>query len=474
MSDTLPIQLDLRGRPVLVLGAGPAALRKGRILAGAGAELRVIAEEGAGLAALLALPGARHLGRSLRASMLAGVAFVLAASGEPRLDRKAAALAARRGIPCNVVDDALHSSAHWPALLRRGPLAVAISSQGKTPALTGLLRAELMRRIGPEWGALAELLAGRVAQLRARLPSPGARRRFVAALRRGAVGEALRAGHHDRAAQLLDAALAGQGTGGSGSVVFVGAGPGDPELLTLAALRELEEADVILHDRLVPTAILELARPEAERIAVGRRCGEPLRAEPTAIQRMIALARRGSRVVRLKGGDPMLFARAAEELAALEEARIPYRIVPGVTAALACAARAGVPLTWRGRARSVLFATAHDARSIAALGRLGRGRADTLVIYMGRCRLRGLVETLIGAGWPAATPAVAVAGASLPGERVLLSSLAGLPDALSAPADAQPTTLIVGEVAALAARSARRSEATLGESARSAAARAAA
>jgi uroporphyrin-III C-methyltransferase/precorrin-2 dehydrogenase/sirohydrochlorin ferrochelatase len=257
-------------------------------------------------------------------------------------------------------------------------------------------------------------------------------------------------------------------------VVFVGAGPGDPELLTLAALRELEEADVILHDRLVPTAILELARPEAERIAVGRRCGEPLRAEPTAIQRMIALARRGSRVVRLKGGDPMLFARAAEELAALEEARIPYRIVPGVTAALACAARAGVPLTWRGRARSVLFATAHDARSIAALGRLGRGRADTLVIYMGRCRLRGLVETLIGAGWPAATPAVAVAGASLPGERVLLSSLAGLPDALSAPADAQPTTLIVGEVAALAARSARRSEATLGESARSAAARAAA
>lgn len=456
---TLPLQLDLRGRRVLVLGAGGAASRKARILAACGARLEVIAPpDAAGLSALLELPGARYLGAALRAAMLDGVAFVLAASGDPRLDRKAVGLANRRGIPVNVVDDARHSSAHWPAVLRRGPLTVALSSGGEVPALAAVLRGEIARRIGSDWGVLAELLASRRETLRTRLPALAARRRFVAALRRGAVGEALRAGRFERASQLLDEALAAAHVETMGVVVFVGAGPGDPALLTVAALRELEEADVILHDRLVPAAILELARPEAERIPVGRRCGEPAPIGPSSLKQMIDFARRGLRVVRLKGGDPMLFARAAEELAALRDAGVAYRIVPGVTAASACAAHAGVPLTWRARARAVLLVTAHDAESVAALRRLGRSTADTLVVYMGLGRLGLIAERLIEAGWPAATPAAIIVAASLPEERVLLGTLSDLPQAVSAPHRGPPATLIVGEVAALAGRFAWRCE----------------
>lgn len=453
MPRTLPIQLKLEGRHVILVGGGELALPKARILVAAGARLGIVAPASAEhLPAMLELPGARYLGASLRASMLAGVAFVLAASGERDLDRRAAALASRRGIPCNVVDDAILSSAHWPAVVRRGPLQVAVSSGGQAPALAALLRSELEAWLGPEWAVLGEWLSELNPRLRQWLPTAAARRRFLSGLLRGAVGAALRARRFEEAKLRLHEALAAREAPERGSVVLVGAGPGDPELLTVAALRELGEADAILYDRLVPPAILELARADAERIAVGRRCGEPARTATDAIAHMIELARRGLRVVRLKAGDPMLFARAAEELTALAESGIPYRIVPGVTAALAAAAHAAVPLTWRGRARSVLLATAHDAESLAALRRLRRGCADTLVIYMGLSRLEDLVRCLLRTGWQPATPAVIVAGASLPDETIRLATLDRLPLEAAAVPGGLPTTLIVGEVAALASR----------------------
>ncbi|MDW8480081.1 MAG: uroporphyrinogen-III C-methyltransferase [Xanthomonadales bacterium] len=396
---------------------------------------------------------------SARASdrrLLRGCALVLVADGGSAEGRRAVAAARRRGIPCSVIDDPLRASAHWPAVLRRGPLCVAVSTGGEAPALAGLLRARLEAAIGPEWGGLAALLAAHRERLRRRLPDPAARRRLAAALLEGELGQALRAGREDRAAALLEAALGGTAPEPRGSVALVGAGPGDPELLTLAALRELELAEVVLHDRLVPAPILALARPEAERIAVGRRCGEPPKQGGDAIARMIELARAGRRVLRLKGGDPLLFARATEELEALAAAGVPFRIVPGVTAALGCAAAAGIPLTRRGGARALLLASAHDPGSLETLPPPGAGLS--LALYMGLRQAGAIAARLRALGWDAATPVAVVAAGTLPEQRVLLTELGRLEAALAAHPLPPPATLLVGAQAALAARFAWRGQ----------------
>src|SRR5690606_9063799 len=343
------------------------------------------------------------------------------------------------------------ATAQLPARVRRGPLQVAISSGGGSPMLARHLREKFETELDDALGALATLLAQARDAIRARLPDLPARRRFFERVLAGPAQALLRRGDRNAAQaaieQALDAAPAHRG-----SVALVGAGPGDPGLLTLRALRVLNEADVILHDRLVGDGVLALARRDAERIDVGKRVGGHHDATQQRIHAlMIELAQAGKRVVRLKGGDPFVFGRGGEELEALREHGIDYEVVPGITAAVACAAHAGIPLTHRDHARSLHLLTAHSRdgeadHDWAALARPGQ----TLVFYMGVSGLERLRDRLLAHGLPAGTPFAIVENGGSPRQRVVAGGMAELPELARWHSVQSPSLLVVGEVAAFA------------------------
>lgn len=448
-----PLFADLRGRTVLVAGGGVVARRKIEALLEAGAEVSVVAprlvpelDEWGRLGRL------RHRGTTFDPAHLEGVWLAIAASSDAVVNRTVADAAAARGVFANVVDDAALSSVHVPARVRRGRLQVAISSGGAAPVLARRLRERLDAELDDSIAALVELFARERARIRWRFPQPGKRRRFFERLLDGDVPRLLRRGDDAQAKQAFERALdTGRAAPRSGSVALVGAGPGDPGLLTLKALRALHDADVILHDRLVGPGILERARRDAERIDVGKRVGEDHDAAQARIHAlMLHHACAGKRVVRLQGGDPLVFGRGGEELEFLRAHDIPHEVIPGITAALACAAAAGVPLTDRRHARSVTLLSPRGNTLLddAALALPGQ----TLAVYMGVGGLETLSRALIAKGRDVDTPCVLVENASLPQQRKLAATLAGLP-ALAREHDVRaPALLIVGEVAAHAQR----------------------
>jgi uroporphyrin-III C-methyltransferase/precorrin-2 dehydrogenase/sirohydrochlorin ferrochelatase len=351
----------------------------------------------------------------------------------------------------NVVDDAELSSFHVPAVVDRAPLQIAISSGGAAPMLARLLRERLETVLDAALGPLAALAARFRTRIRARYPEPAARRRFYSSLFAGAVVDLLRKGQPALAEAALDAALRAPAAPAAGSVVLVGAGPGDPGLLTLTALRALNEADVILHDRLVGDGVLALARRDATLIEVGKTGGGHSTAQERIHALLLEHARAGRRVVRLKGGDPFVFGRGGEELEFLRAHAIAYEVVPGITAALACDAYAGVPLTHRDHAQSVRFVTAHCRDSLDTLdwNALAQER-QTLAVYMGVAGLDHLRERLLAHGRAAATPFALVENGSRESQRVVTGTLGRLPDVANAHKVCSPALLILGEVAALA------------------------
>ncbi len=451
-----PLFADLRGRAVLVVGGGTVARRKIEALLESGADVAV--------AARVLEPTLRQwgeLGRvrqrngEFQSAWLEGVWLVVAASRDCALNRRVAAVASARGILVNAVDDAEASTFHVPAKVRRGRLQVAVSSGGVAPVLARRIRERLEAELDDSLGALNELLARERARIRRRFPQAGRRRLFYESLLDGEVPRLLRGGDAAGAQAAFDHALDVQtATSRRGNVALVGAGPGDPGLLTLKALRALQEADVILRDRLIGPGILELARRDAERIDVGKRIGENHDATQARIHvLMLQYARAGKRVVRLQGGDPLLFGRGGEELEFLRAHDIPHEVIPGITAALASAAAAGVPLTDRRCARSVTLLsprgqTPLDDETLAAPG-------QTLAIYMGVGELETLSRSLIARGRNADTPCVLVENASLPNERKLTGMLSELAALARAQGVHAPALLIVGEVAAQAQRAVR-------------------
>ena len=450
-----PLFLDLRGRRVLVVGGGAVAARKVAALREAGAEVTVGAPELSFALAALARDGAiAHRRGRFAAGWLDDAWLVIAATDDPAVNRAVAEAACARRIWTNVVDDAELATAQLPARVRRGPLQVAISSGGHAPMLARHLREQLERQLDDSWAALATLLADWRGRIRERLPETTARRRWFERLLAGPLHGLLRQGDAVAAGRLLDEALQGDEPATPGFVSLVGAGPGDPGLLTLRALRVLNEADVILHDRLVSAEVLALARRDAECIEVGKRVGGDHDATQQRIHaRMIELARAGQRVLRLKGGDPFIFGRGGEELDALRAAGIRHEVVPGITAAVACAAHAGIPLTHRGLARSLHLLTArgrdgdaeHDWAALAQPG-------QTLAFYMGVAGIARVRERLLAHGLPAATPVALVENGSRPEQRVVAGTLVDL-DRLAHAHDVQaPALLVVGEVAAFATR----------------------
>ncbi|MBI4693364.1 MAG: uroporphyrinogen-III C-methyltransferase [Gammaproteobacteria bacterium] len=451
-----PLFADLRGERCLVVGGGTVAARKAEALLAAGAAVTVVAPAlGPALAARATAREIVHRPTGFAPSQLEGVLLVVAATDDAATNHAVARSARARAKLVNVVDDPDVSTCINPALVRRGPLTIAIGTGGASPVLARLVRARLEALLPQALGRLATLAARFRARVKCRFEALDARRRFWEKQLddQSPVLRALEAGDEAAAERLLEAALAARrDTAPRGFVSLVGAGPGDPELLTLRALRTLQRADVVLYDRLVPAAILALARRDADFEDVGKVQGLK-GSEQTAINaRLVELARRGRHVVRLKGGDPFVFGRGGEELLALRAAGIDYEVVPGITAAVACAAAAGIPLTHRGLAQQVTFVTAHgeDAHADLDWPALARGR-HTLAFYMGVGRVAQIRDGLLAHGRDPGTPAAIVERGTTPQQRVWLTTLEALPATVAARAVQAPAMILVGEVAALAA-----------------------
>jgi uroporphyrin-III C-methyltransferase/precorrin-2 dehydrogenase/sirohydrochlorin ferrochelatase len=451
--DYLPLFLRLTDRPVLVVGGGAVAARKVKLLLEARARVRVVAPELVAEVAALAVAGAvTHSAGVFEPAQLDGVCLAVAATDDAEVNAAVAAAGEAHGIWVNVVDDTERSAVIVPAIVDRSPLVVAISSGGAAPMLATAVRARIEALLEPWLGRLAAYAHRLRARVRETLVDVGERRRFWRRVFSGPVAHAIANGREAQANAVLVRELRHAAADPiRGRVLLVGAGPGNPELLTLRALRALGEADIVLHDRLVPAAILALGRRDAEYIAVGKRHGaaDEVQREIIALMREHALA--GRTVVRLKGGDPLIFGRAEEELRALRESGLDFEIVPGVTAALGCAAYAGIPLTARGGSDAVTLVTAAHCGSDREpdWSALGAGN-ETLVFYMGVAALAHTCRKLIAHGRGTDLPAALIERGSLPEQRVLLGTLATLANAAQQLRFAAPALLIVGEQAARA------------------------
>jgi len=449
MMQFLPLFHKLQGRLVLVIGGGEVALRKARLLSDAGAVLRVVAPEIRGELQELAGPGGIFL-RGYASSDLQGVALVIAATDDVPLNAQISAEAQALGIPVNVVDAPALCSVIFPAIVDRSPLIVAVSSGGDAPVLARLIRAKIETWIPATYGQLANLgkrFRERVKQL---FPDVQQRRVFWEDVFQGQIAESVFAGKPAEGERLLEERLAGAAPRALGEVYLVGAGPGDPDLLTFRALRLMQQADVVLYDRLVAPAIIELCRRDAERIYVGKRRSDHAVPQEQINQLLIDLARQGKRVLRLKGGDPFIFGRGGEEIEQLAAEDIPFQVVPGITAASGCAAYAGIPLTHRDHAQSVRFVTGHlkDGSSNLPWQDLV-APGQTLVFYMGLVGLPGICEQLIAHGRSGTTPAALVQQGTTQNQRVFTGTLETLPQLVAEHDVHAPTLVIVGEVVTL-------------------------
>jgi uroporphyrin-III C-methyltransferase/precorrin-2 dehydrogenase/sirohydrochlorin ferrochelatase len=445
-----PLFADLRGRHVLVVGGGEVATRKARLLLEAGAEVRIVAREiGDEITALSA--SIRWIAREFDPAQLADVSLVVAATDDRKLNARVAAAGRDANLFVNVVDDPELSSFIVPAIVDRSPIVIAISSGGVAPVLARSIRERIEALVDGSVGSLAGLLERWRTRIKAAFPDVTRRRAFYERLVRGDVARDVRVGRMDEAERGLGRMLVERQHPARGSVVLVGAGPGDPGLLTLNALRALQDADVILHDRLVSTEILELARRDATRIAVGKEAGGHSVAQSRIHELMLDHARAGRRVVRLKGGDPFVFGRGGEELEFLAAHGVSFEVVPGITAAVACGAYAGIPLTHRDHAQSLRLVTAHCGESIDTLDwpSLARDR-QTLAFYMGVASMGRIAAKLAEHGRSGSTPVAIVENGSRPGQRVLVARLDELEDVAARAGVRSPALLFVGEVAALA------------------------
>lgn len=451
---TLPLTLKLIDEPCLVVGGGAVAHRKIETLLATGAKIEVVA-----------IAVTRHVRDHCRAAGIpvrhrpfeeqdvVGRLLVVAATGNAAVNRAVQQACVKHHVLVNCVDDAEHSTALFPAIVNRGPVTVGISTEGTSPTLARRLRERIEALLPDSIGPLAQYLGSRRERIKTVLADTRSRQRFWDQVLDSELADVVDGGNLDLADQSLDAMLAASPS--QAMVSLVGAGPGDPDLLTLKALHRLQRADVVYHDKLVGAGILDRCRRDSRIVDVGRRSGDgPGVASRQAFinDRLERDARRGMRVVRLKGGDPLIFGRGGEEIEALVERGVPFEVVPGVTAGLGSAAIAGIPLTHRQWAQSVRFVTAQVHRDADPDWPELAKPDQTLVVYMGLGALDRLCDRLMSAGADPATPAVAVSRATLPGQRIVPGSIGDLCDRVRAAALEGPVTTIVGRVASYAQR----------------------
>lgn len=448
--DYLPIFCRLDNKPVLLVGGGEVAERKARLLLDAGAQLTVVAPElDPELAELAANGSIEWLAGEFAPQQLTGKWLVVAATDRREVNALVYQSANQARIFANVVDDPKRSSFIMPSIIDRSPLMVAISSGGKAPVLARLLREKLEALLPQHLGAVAAFAGSLRERVKARFASMGERRRFWERLL-GAdrLGQALARGDSASANQLADSLFADESQTG-GEVVLVGAGPGDPGLLTLHALRQMQQADVVVYDRLVSDEVMALVRRDARRIFVGKQAGNHCVPQEGINQLLLEEAKKGQRVVRLKGGDPFIFGRGGEELETLVGSGIGFQVVPGITAASGCAAYAGIPLTHRDHAQSVRFVTAHGKGGAQDLDwpLLAKDK-QTLVFYMGLSSCATIREQLLTHDKAGDTPVALIERGTQPSQRVIRGTLDQLPEL--AVGVESPALIMVGSVVTLA------------------------
>ncbi len=447
----LPLLHNLKGRTVLIVGGGEIALRKARLLSDAGARLRVVAPSiEAQLVELVHAGAGECLDRGYDRQDLQGCVLAIAATDDEPLNATVSQHANALGVPVNVVDSPQLCSVIFPAIVDRSPLVVAVSSGGDAPVLARLIRARIETWIPAAYGQLAGLAKQFRAQVKARFANVQQRRVFWEEVFQGPIAEQALAGRTAEAERLLAEKLAGAAPKALGEVYLVGAGPGDPDLLTFRALRLMQQADVVLYDRLVAPAIIDLCRRDADRIYVGKQRADHAVPQEQINQQLVTLAKQGKRVLRLKGGDPFIFGRGGEEIEELAAHGVPFQVVPGITAASGCAAYAGIPLTHRDHAQSVRFVTGHlkDGSCDLPWSELA-APAQTLVFYMGLVGLPVICQQLIAHGRSAETPAALVQQGTTSNQRVFTATLGTLAERIAQEDVQAPTLLIVGEVVQL-------------------------
>ena len=449
----LPVFLDLIERPCRVVGGGRVAARKVSLLHRAGAKISVVAPDLCDELVELGRSGEiLHINREFLDEDMDGMVLVIAATNNEKVNRQVSFVAGRQRIPVNVVDTPDLCSFIVPSIVDRSPVQVAVSTGGASPVLARLLRARLESFIPSAYGRLATLVDEFRQRVKQRFSDPGQRRYFWEAVLQGRVAELLFAGREDEARSALEDAIANtdQTYDTPGEVYLVGAGPGDPDLITFRALRLMQQADVVVYDRLVSRPILEMVRRDAEMIYAGKERDNHTLSQESINELLVRLAREGKRVLRLKGGDPFIFGRGGEEIETLAGEGIAFQVVPGITAASGCAAYAGIPLTHRDYAQSCVFVTGHLKDGSVELDWDALAKpAQTIVFYMGLHSIGILCKELVAHGLPKDTPAALVQQGTTRNQRVFVETLASLPTLVEREEVKPPTLIIVGEVVKL-------------------------
>lgn len=447
----LPVFLDIAGKACLVVGGGEVAARKIALLERAGGRVRVASLEVVpSLSHGIAAGRIQHLNEAFSPEQLDNTALVIAATNDRAVNARVSWEARRRGLPVNVVDDPALCSFQVPAIVDRDPVLIAVSTGGASPVLARWVRGRIERALPSTLGGLGALAQRWRASALRRFPDLSVRKRFWENLFDGPAAQRALDGRDRDADAAVEASLAAEGSA-PGAIYLVGAGPGDPDLLTIRAHRLLQSADVIVYDRLVSDGVLDLSRRDADMIYVGKSPGAHAMGQEDINALLVKLGREGKQVIRLKGGDPFLFGRGGEERLAVEAAGLSCHIVPGITAAAGIGAATGIPLTHRGLAQSCSFITGHgeDGETDIDWQSLARGKT-TIVVYMGLAALPRIATRLAEHGLSPDTPAVVVEKGNTPEQRIVSGTLSNIAVRARADGIAGPALTIIGEVAALA------------------------
>jgi len=450
--DFLPVFLDLRDQRCLVVGGGEVAERKASVLLRAGARVTVVAPELCqGLQRRLADGEIAHHPRRYIDGDLAGCRLAFAATDDRAVNAEVSRAAQALNIPVNVADDPALCSFIMPSIIDRSPVVAAVSTGGASPVLARLIRMRLEQLIPSSYGRLAAFVETFRDQVKARFAAGRERKAFWEKVLQGPVAERVLAGQEPAARKMMAAALAASDPALSGGEVYlVGGGPGDPDLLSSKALRLMQQADVVVYDRLVSAPVLDLTRRDAERLYVGKERDRHALPQEEINALLARLAKEGKRVLRLKGGDPFIFGRGGEEIETLMAEGVPFQVVPGITAAAGCASYAGIPLTHRDYSQACLFVTGHLKDGTTDLNWTALAQPNqTVVIYMGLNGLPIICRELQAHGMPSTTPIALVEKGTTPEQKVYIGTLADMPQRIAAASVHAPTLIIVGEVVRL-------------------------
>ncbi len=449
-----PLFIDLKNKNCLVVGAGEIAARKIELLAKAGANITVIAPKISTAVTQLADNHAQIniIQKAFAATDINQQRLIISATNQTEVNRLVARTADSNNIPVNVVDNPSLCSFIVPAIIDRSPVIAAVSSGGTSPVLARLLRTKLESLIPPAFGRLAQLAEKYRSAVKENINPPAQRRIFWENVLQGSIAELFFSGKETEAEAQLQAAIqqTAKTADTSGEVYLVGAGPGDPDLLTFRALRLMQQADVVVYDRLVSAEILDLARRDAEKIYVGKQRNNHSLAQESINELLARLAKAGKRVVRLKGGDPFIFGRGGEEIETLVEQHINFQVVPGITAASGCATYAGIPLTHRDHAQSCTFITGHlKDGSINLNWQQLVVPKQTIVIYMGLVGLDKICQSMMQYGASPELPIALIQQGTSQSQRVIIGTLDNMAQKVRHEDIQPPTLIIIGSVVSL-------------------------